>query len=145
MQQRDTGQRHPERDQQLGQVLWLVTMEVGAGKHRGNPAFSPPATEVLSRAPARSPSEQLHSLGNITGPQLPGFLFRGSAQGWGDQEYRISCRQAHAAANTVDRQMWVEVVLTEDNLVEVQLDSLISGHFEFEFFSGYSGRTVSIA
>lgn len=28
MQQRDTGQRHPEGDQQLGQVLWLVTMEV---------------------------------------------------------------------------------------------------------------------
>ena len=67
MQQRDTGQRHPERDQQLGQVLWLVTMEVGAGKHRGNPAFSPPATTVLSRAPARSPSEQLHSLGNNAG------------------------------------------------------------------------------
>ena len=49
------------------------------------------------------------------------------------------------AANTVDRQMWVEVVLTEDNLVEIQLDSLISGHFEFEFFSGYSRRTVFIA
>lgn len=31
MQQRDTGQRHPEGDQQLGQVLWLVTMEVLGG------------------------------------------------------------------------------------------------------------------
>lgn len=32
--------------------------------------------------------------------------------------------------------MWVEVVLTEDNLVEVQLDSLISGTLSFSSFLG---------
>lgn len=80
-QQRHRTEMFCDRGLQLGR---LVMMEVG-GTLRESPALPSLATQGLARASAGSPREQLHPLGNINCPHLPGIPFQRALLRAGDQ------------------------------------------------------------